>query len=255
VLVHIDNKPILLDATEPLSPFGMLPARCMNDKGLIVNNEKAEWIILNDNAVTVESYSVHVFINNTLDTAMFDITIYTQGHKALDYRRAYISDPDNFKKKWFNDEMVEKSLLVKNDLEIEQPFIVQYEASIPVEKIGDRFLVSPFPALTPAENPLKVAFRNYPVDMVYPATKILNAVIEIPQGYKLADGQKNVSVDNELVNISYTIENISGKLLVRGSYTFKKAVYLQHEYLSLKEYFSEIVETFNNKIVLIRDID
>ena len=256
VLVDIDGKIYLLDATEPLSPFGMLPARCINDKGLIVNKEKVEWVILKDDAKASESDSVFIAINETLDSATIGVHVYTEGHKALEYRRSYITDPDNFKKQCFGDDMDSKRpVTVKNDLEIEKPFIVQFETCMPVEKVGDRILITPFPSLTPTVNPLKVGFRNYPVDMVYAKTNILNTVLEIPKGYKFAEGQKNMSVDNALVSISYTTENISNKIFVKGSYTFKKAVYLQHEYYSLKEYFSDIVNIFNNKIVLIRDTE
>jgi len=125
---------------------------------------------------------------------------------------------------------------------------------MPVEVVSDKILISPFPGLVPGENPLKMGYRNYPVDMIYPETNQFNTVVEIPKGYKFAENIKEIKIDNPLVAISYSATLTSpDKLTIGGAYTFKKAIYLPHEYFELKNMYTTIVETFNNKIVLIKN--
>jgi hypothetical protein len=253
VLVNIDSVDIMLDATEPLSPFGMLPARCINDAGLIVAKEKTQWIPLEDHVESEVSDSGHIAFNEALDSATIDYNLTATGHTGLDYRSSYQSDPEEFKKEFYTDEMaVKKEISVMNEQAADLPFIHRYSVSLPVEMVGDKLLVNPFPGLVPTENPLKLPFRSYPVDMVYKNRHSFYTTLDIPKGYKYLDQNKSVSVDNNLVNIQYLIENRENQLVITGSYEYKKPVYLKHEYYDLKSFFTKIVETFNDKIVLVK---
>jgi hypothetical protein len=253
VLVRMDNQDIMLDATEPLSPFGMIPARCINEKGLIVAKEKTEWIPMEDHVESEVSDSGHIAFNEALDSATIDYHLTATGHTGLDYRSSYQSDPEEFKKEFYTDEMaVKKEISVMNEQAADLPFIHRYSASLPVEMVGDKLLVNPFPGLVPTENPLKLPFRSYPVDMVYKNRHSFYTTLDIPKGYKYLDQNKSVSVDNNLVNIQYLIENRENQLVITGSYEYKKPVYLKHEYYDLKSFFTKIVETFNDKIVLVK---
>ncbi len=253
VLVNIDSVDIMLDATEPLSPFGMLPARCINDAGLIVAKEKTQWIPLVDHVESEVSDSGHISFNEALDSATIDYNLTATGHTGLDYRSSFQDDPEEFKKEFYTDEMaVKKEISVMNEHAADLPFVHMYSASLPVETVGDKLLINPFPGLVPAENPLKLPFRSYPVDMVYKNKHTFYTTLDIPGGYKYLDQNRNVSVDNDLVNIQYRIENMENQLVISGSYEYKKPVYLKHEYYDLKRFITKIVETFNDKIVLVK---
>lgn len=250
VLVRIDGQDILLDATEPLSPFGMLPARCINDKGLLVIKDKVEWIPLTDKGVSVQTDSVRITFNAALDSTLMRIQVASDGHKALDLRRKYHNDRSRFLNAYITEGMKPRGEIgIRNATLCDQPFIFDYAAVSGIETIGDKILVTPFPGLAPERNPLKQVFRTYPVDMIYPHTHTFVVWIDIPPGYTYQEQLKNVSVDNPLVSIQYVAENVSGQVKLSGTYSFKKPVYLPHEYYDLKSYFTKIVETFNSKIV------
>jgi len=251
VVLDIDGKKCFLDATEPLAPFGMLPARCINDKGLVVTKDKTEWVPLTDEVLSYEIDSLKIFVNPGLDSVSVSTTVTSEGHTALDLRRSYVSDAEEFQDDLISGEMkVKVPLKVINHNESAKPFIYDYTCLMPLETVSDKILISPFPGLVPEENELKMSFRNYPVDMIYPETNSFNSVIEIPKGYKFAEVIKDVNIDNTLVKITYTSRNSADKLTIDGSYTFKKAVYLPHEYFELKNMLTAIVETFNRKIIL-----
>lgn len=253
VTTSIDSLNIMLDATEPLSSFGTLPARCINEKGLIVNKEKTEWIPLVDDAHSEVADTSYIAFNEDLDSVYIDCHLQSTGHSGLQCRREFQNDSANFKKKYLTEGMeVLQEMSVQNAYTSDLPFIHNYKASMAVEDVGDKLLVVPFPGLTLTENPLKLPFRTYPVDMVYKSKHSFVTHIDIPAGFKYMDQNKQVSVDNKLVNIQYTIESKQNTIIVSGSYEFKKPVYVKYEYLDLKSYFSKIVETFNDKIVLVK---
>jgi hypothetical protein len=251
VLFDLDGERYLLDATEPLARFGMLPARCINGKGLIVIKDVTEWVELIDETSSMEIDSVQISINSDLDSVNLSARVISDGHVALNLRGSYLSDVEKFQKDLVSGEMrIKFPVKVFNQTESEKPFIYDYSIIMPVQTVSDKILIDPFPGMAIYENPLKMSSRNYPVDMIYPKTKVFNSVIEIPKDYTFAEGIKDVIIDNTLVKITYTTRNSADKLTIDGSYAFKKAVYLPHEYFELKRMFTTIVETFNNKIIL-----
>jgi len=176
------------------------------------------------------------------------------GHKALDYRSSFLDDREDFIKGFLVEDMqLVDSLAVTNELNDELPFIHTYAVNMPVETVGNKLLVSPFAGLVYRENPLKLSFRNYPVDMVYREKKVLLASIDIPEGYSFMDMNKKVDVENDLVAIHYAIEKKDKVVEVHGTYEFKKPVYQRHEYYDLKSFMSQIAETFNDRIVFVKD--
>jgi hypothetical protein len=253
VTTRIDSLNIMLDATEPLCSFGMLPARCINEKGLIVNKEKTEWVPLVDNALSEVVDSNYIVFNEELDSVYIDYHTQSTGHNGLQYRREFQNDTASFKRKFFIEGMdVKREMSVQNAFVADMPFMHDYQASMAVENVGDKMLLVPFPGLTITENPLKLPYRSYPVDMVYKTRHSFVTRIDIPEGYKYMNQNKMVAIDNNLVNIQYNIEETPNAVLVTGSYDFKKPVYTKFEYYDLRIYMTKIVETFNDKIVLVK---
>ncbi|MBN2812583.1 MAG: DUF3857 domain-containing protein [Bacteroidales bacterium] len=254
VLVKNGEQQILLDATMPLAPFGMLPARCINEKGLIVNEEKVGWAGLADGSSAVITDTIHIKLNPEVDSASIAIRVVAEGHSALEKRQEFHSDAEKFARD-LTAEGIELNgeLTVKNEKEPDLPFMYQYQLQIATETVGDNILITPFPGLALAENPLKLSYRAYPVDMIYPQSSSFTTLIDVPEGYQLVKTDNSVDADNALVQIHYQVTDEHGKVRVDGTYRFKKAVYQNHEYYDLRKFFSEIVDVFNKKIVLAKN--
>ncbi len=254
VLASVNNQDILLDATEPLIPFGMLPSRCINETGLVVNKNKAEWIPIEDKTGSELIDTIMISLNAAADSALVTVKRQTTGHKALEYRQEYLQDPEALQNSLLRDDLELKGTLETENLEeINRPFICRFSLSSGVEKVADKLLVQPFPGIPYGENPLKLAYRAYPVDMVYRNKNTFVATINLPEGYSCAPADPVVSIDNALVTIQYQVEVSPGKAKVSGTYEFKKPVYRNTEYYNLKDYMGKIVETFNERIVLVKN--
>jgi len=63
--VDIDGKSYLLDATDPLLPFGVLPLRCLNDKGRVFSMDKPSYFMdMNLPQKERSSYSLDLTLQN-----------------------------------------------------------------------------------------------------------------------------------------------------------------------------------------------
>jgi hypothetical protein len=217
----------------------------------VVNKEKTEWVALSDEAVSFRSDtlvmklkvdSMILYVNNRATTG---------GHLALDMRRSYNSDNEEFQKDLVrNDMKIVKSVNAQCLADIKKPFTIDYGFAMPFETVSDKILIHPFPDLVISENELKMNFRSYPVDMIYSKTNTFHTILEIPPGYKLSEAINELNIDNALVKINYKVTQSEDKLIIDGVYSFKKAIYMPHEYYDLRKMYSTIIDTFNRKIIL-----
>lgn len=254
VLTKIDSASLLLDATEPLSNFTEIPTRCLNDKGLIIQKDKVEWVSLKSNAVSNIVYFNHIQLNPGNDSINQNCRLVTSGYEAINYRNKFSSSYKKLKDDLFSNNSIPGDTVHAVDLnQIEKPFEMDFNKKTPVESIEDKIIISPFYNFIYTENPLKQPARNYPVDFIYKKSNKFQVTILIPNGYKLLTKPENIRINNNLVNIIYMtdIQN-NDTIKIIGVYEFKKDEYGTSEYIDLKGYFNTIVDKFNEKIVLVK---
>ncbi len=251
VSVTIDNQTVLMDATSSLCSFGMLPSRCFNDKGLVVNKEKPDWIPLLDQVISDETDSVTIRFDRTMDSVKVDIMKSADGHIALEYRSSYLQNPEVFKNEIIGKDIITlNDVVVKNENDIKEPLKINYGIRTGVEQLNDKLLIDAFPGLTMTENPLKLDYRNYPVDFIYPRTHHYHMTLDIPEGYMLVKSDEVPEVDDNLFHLYYRTEEAGGKIVIEGSYYFKKSKYSPAEYIKVKLFMAKVVDVFNRKLIL-----
>jgi hypothetical protein len=255
VLVKIGEKEITLDATEPLSNFSEIPTRCLNDKGLIIQKDKADWLNFGSSILSAIIYTMDMNVDEISDTIPIGFHISSTGYDALNLRRRLYSDEKKLKEALdienFN---LEDSLKISNKSEINKPFEIDFKIKILTERVEDKILISPFYSMPVSVNPFTQPLRSYPVDMIYKRKRVFVSIIHIPIGYKVFSKPENLSIDNNLFNIQYTTENVdNSSLKITGTYEFKKDVYGIFNYYDLKSGFNKIINRFNDKVVLVKN--
>jgi transglutaminase-like putative cysteine protease len=251
-IVKIDNQYIFLDATEPLCPFNQLPTRCINDRGLIINKEQTAWAYIKTPSTSFINDSIDLKLNKTNDSIAGSFHVTTTGYEALQLRGNYLANHNNIKKALLNSSLIlSDSLVVSNLSQIDQPFEIRFNANMPVEMVEDKLLIDPFCGNAISENPFKQSGRSYPIDMIYKKGRHFKTNIEIPEGYKILSKPEDVNINDNQIKILYHVKQISANLVqITGQYEFKKEVYEPSEYMFLKEYYTRIVEKFNEKLIL-----
>jgi len=251
----IDGQCVNLDATDPLCNFGMLPSRCLNDKGLVIKKGKeVQWLNFSSSVGSSKSYDIELIPNIDADSINGNVKVLSTGYDALSLRRKYFRSKSELKDELISDNhTLCDSIRVQNLHLISEPFIIEFKANTGIDIVEDKILISPFYGYTITDNPLKQTFRFYPIDMTYREECTFNSTIQIPKGYKLFKIPESLSIDNENVKITYVLKNISeNQVKVVGTYEFKKDIYSAESYSDLKRYFNKIIEKFNEKLILVK---
>jgi hypothetical protein len=255
--VNIGDKSYLLDATDPLLPFGMLPFRCLNDKGRVFSLDKPSyWIDLNLPQKEKSTYALDLTLTDD-GKLKGTITNYSIGYEAYE-RRAAI--------KKFNtiDEYVEdlnaklpKLKILKSDISnldsLDQPICEKYEVEITVhDKLnGDNLTFNPFFMNMIKANPFKLVDRAYPVDMGMPSDERFILTLHLPAQYTIQTAPQVISM---------ALPNDGGKFLTAynadsNSFTFSnviqfnRSVYSTDEYPYLKEFYNKIIQSEKAEMV------
>ena len=260
--VDIGGKPYLLDASDPLLPFGILPIQCLNDQGRVMSLDKPSyWIDMN----TPQKRIV---------TSTFDLTLEPDGKikgTMIRYSNGYAAYEKRKEIKKFNsvDEYVEslderspRFKIIKSEItnldSLDQPLAEKYEIEIKEYNNLDhaRLTFNPFIMDYISTNPYRLAERNYPIDRGMPLTERFTLTLHLPDNYVVETPPQPVGV---------SLPNSGGKFetFYQGddkSFTFShivqfnKAIYGSGEYAYLKELYNKIILSQKAVMVLKKKI-
>ncbi|MEQ1587764.1 MAG: hypothetical protein ABL895_17900 [Cyclobacteriaceae bacterium] len=257
--LELGGEKFLVDATEPLLPFGVLPERCLNGKGRLIGKKEEEstWVDITPR----EKQKQQIVLNLRLDGKKFvgDMTIKSYGYEGFEKRKDINSEESVEKYK----EKLEKSFEdftilkyeVENHLDLTQPLIekFQIETSLETTDPGTLYL-NPFFVGRWKKNPFISSQRLYPVDFGAPLETTFLLNLDYPETYEVDDmpqGSALVLPQNG-GRYSFNITNPVNKISMTSIISLAKVVYTSAEYHNLKELFSRIIDTHQSQIVLKR---
>lgn len=252
VSTTIDGKPVLLDATESLLDWNEIPSRCLNESGLLVKSGEPQWMKYGSFVTSEVKTKAEMTIDaaNTGMRVTFD-NEYT-GYDGASARNSYLKDYDRlYEELVSNNSRNTDSIRQVNLYNVEQPFSLRYMENNPLEIVDQKIVLDPFLRKGIYENPLKEPTRNYPIDFTYRKIRSFETIINIPEGYRILSKPDDFVVNNPDVRMLYmTDDKTPGVLKVTMVYEFKKDSYQPEVYSKIKGYYNNIVNKFNEKIVL-----
>jgi len=255
--LDIDDKTYLLDASSEFSPFGVLPANDINGQGLVVNNEKGNWVDLETNTAYNELKTYQLKINTN---GSFEGTINSNyyGYAAMAYRKA-------LSKVKSNDDLIRKiqesqkgltvnGFSISNRNNIDEPMSDSLNVTIKdnSDVIGNKIIFTPLLYEALEKNIYTLEDRKYPVNYNYPISEMYIFEYTLPEGYIVESLPKPIKFklpDNSII-VSYMIQNIDGKISIAYKRTLAKILFLPDEYQDLKEFYNLIVKKHTEKIIL-----
>lgn len=252
VMVELGNQLILSDATEIYGSNYSIPPKCINDQGLIVEKDKAEWVELTSTAISQINNTLLLDIadENEMTASVFKVAT---NYDGLNYKNAFENSPESLKKELETEDFTldESTLMVKNDKDKEKPYTIRFQQKGTPEMINNKIYIAPFLDMILTENPLKEDERTYPVDIIYPIKRNYNSTVRIPEGFEPDYMPEKLEFKSDLYEFSYQIEQKNdSEINILFSYTFFHAIYPPETYADIKSFFGEIVKKGNEKIVL-----
>ncbi len=256
--VNIADKSYLLDATEPLLPFGLLPLRCINDQGRVVNLKKPSyWIDLKASQKTTTSY-ILVGKMTTDGKIIGTLTTHTMGYAALGKRKDILryNSPDEYVEKL--DERLTRIKIQDHKIEnldsVENALIEKYEVEFTINDgtNKEQFYFSPFFINTISKNPFNLNERTYPVDLGAASDERIIISVTLPAQYQLLEKPKDMAIALPNAGGKYLLQTgLDGDTIsVNQILQFNNAIYQPEEYLFLKEFYSKIIQNQKTEFLL-----
>lgn len=255
--VNIGDNSYLLDATDPLLPFGLLPIRCINDQGRVVSLTKPSyWTDLKASQKESKIYSLKLELAET-GKIKGTITGYSMGYEAYNKRNA-IKNFNSVEEYVENlDEKMPRIKILSFDLKnldsLENSLVETYDVEIDAYDNLNKEQISfnPYFMDPVLENPFKLDTRSYPVDWGAPSDTRVNVVLDYPASFELANKPGNVGFALPGGGGKYlaSMQHEGNQLIVSQMTQLNKSIYLAHEYPALKELFNKMVQTQKAEVI------
>jgi hypothetical protein len=254
-IAYPGNKMVTLDASDPFNGYGLLPVRCYNGWGHVINEEKP-WPIEFFADSLHESSMTSVFIFND------DKGKSTGGYKTVLGERESNSVRNEISNS--SEKTYEKKIqsLYESDLSIENfgidslkkcefPLTVHFDFDLKNLSSADILYFNPMLEDGYKTNPFKSMVRHYPVEMPYRMDETYIMNMDIPVGYQVDELPKSARVvynENEGM-FEYLIQKGADNIQMRVSLKLNKAFFPTDEYSTLRDFFSSVVKKESEQIV------
>ena len=256
VLTSDGEKEILVDATEKHLIPGVLPERCLNGQGLIIDKSRISWIDLQTRN-SVETSIVQIKINEfdewsaEVRTTKADYAYHEWAKKYEDFKdeQKYMAYVDSH----YPDFAIEEYSIYRHYPEKMQiTETLKVNLSDYVDDLGNEVFIKPLFLLANLENPFKKDERKYPIDFAFPTEKNITMMMSIPENYLVKSIPQSIKISlpenggEAIVLFQQTNNNIQ----IQYKFRLRKSLYTEAEYQFLRNFYSAILDKVGESIKL-----
>ncbi len=247
--VNIGDNYYLLDATDPLLPFGLLPLHCINGKARVINLKKPSyWIEPTSSQKSTIRYTLtaELFPDGMLKGRLVAQSIGYAAHRKRRELAGYNTIDEYIEHR--NEQLAGFDVLTgeidgRDDLDV--PLTESYEVEMKLydSLATETVFFNPFFLNRMGKNPFNLDERTYPVDMGAAREDRVVMTIKLPEGY----GLKSKPDDYNLALEDNGGRYVTQTQLVGDTFSFSQLLTLNHttyppeSYFALKELFSRII--------------
>uniref|UniRef100_UPI004049406E hypothetical protein n=1 Tax=Flavobacterium sp. TaxID=239 RepID=UPI004049406E len=258
VMITDEKGSHYLDATNPLLPFGMLPAKCINEYCLqmkiVEKDGEAQFFSLIPTKKDLLKVNEQITINTNENLITSQAIVKLDGYQALNFRELIQDNQIDLVKNALTSDSQTKILNLKfeNSNEVEKPLFLKYQTQKPVESIGSQIILTPFHVNTFQENVLNQTERVYPVDYGNLSDVQINLNLLIPEGYSVGFTPENVKINNADLSLDfeYKILITEQTIQIMVKLSRDKTKYEPENYKGLKAFYDSVFQKTSENIIL-----
>lgn len=258
--VKIGEQEYYLDATDPNTPVGMLPERCLNGSGRLIGPSKNTWVDLTPSKCA-DNETIQLDLNVDQDGNITGkLNCKKSDYAALHFRDEMdeYNDEDDYIEDLetdYNGLIVNNHKMTNLEEDLSKPVYAEFEVDITdmADDLGGTIAFSPLFFNVPEENPFKSATRQYPIHFLQPRKKSSVVRITLADGYVFNDLPKpmNVRLPENGGTFVYTVNKLNEKQIqVHYKMDIKKCVFLPQEYPYLQQLYSIILDHISQQIMV-----
>ena len=255
----INGEDYLLDASDKLNPFGMLPFHCLNYYGRVMDFKKeSSWLDIipeSKNRHQVRAFVDFDMENGRIKGIFDEINL---GYDAV-YRRKALKDADN------------EAYLTAKEEEIGPDFEIVnytfYEERSDDKKVSERFefelnkfmqqdrlYLNPFFVRFFKQNPFRLQGRRYPIDFGFKRNYSYQVSIAIPEGYEVIETpeKKALALEENGGKLVLNHQLSSTQIMLSFELSLNQTYFEAPQYPLLKELFKQAVDIQSNSIFVLK---
>lgn len=255
----IGTKEYLLDATDPLCPFTLLPEHALNQVGWLVEKKNPRWVKINNPGL---------YSNQTVVVAKLDAEGALAGHfESSDAGYSGVRDRHTLRKKK-DDEYIRDGWLkglagaqldsfkISDKDSTHKPLLTlaHFRSKDHVQVAGDNMYFNPIFFGRFEKNPFTLPERNFPVDFAYGRKLNYVLTLTLPPGFTAQEIPRNLTLNlpkdagqyRRLVAVEGNTLQMTSQFLIR------KPRFDSVEYKALREFYDRVVAAHAEQVVLKR---
>lgn len=263
VAASLGEQTVLLDATSPHRPMGVLPLRALNDRGYLLHEDNAQWISIPRNMPRQRTFftqgtlrpdgTIEANVRATYEGA--SIASARSEHAAADDAASFVEEA--LFSRYDNADVAPPSIAAPEDRG--EPVVVDAQVTIPQYARAAANFIYFNPTLFGrwGENPFQLEDRTYPVDFGYPSQIRHVLSLQLPDGYVVEEKPENTQVQfmGDGGNYTRLIQAQGNRLTVRQVYTMRQPVVGPDNYSTLRDFFTHIVDMESAPLVLRKEAE
>ncbi|OQX78501.1 MAG: hypothetical protein B6D64_06515 [Bacteroidetes bacterium 4484_276] len=255
--VKIGDGFVLVDGTDKYLPYYMLPKKCLNWKGRLVDKDASRWIDINtaykDDQLSYYELSLQKDLSLTgklsyikMDYAAYDIRKKLENYNSIDEYVEYLTKghPDI--------EIIDAKITGIED--VYGPVKEEYEVRITnhAQSIGNTVYLTMTLLEKIEDNPFKAEERRYPIDLNYPVLHRGVVKISLPEYFIVEEipEQVHLLLPNNDATFTFSISNINNTIMLNYKLAVNKELFLETEYGDLKAFYNEVVNKESEPIII-----
>jgi hypothetical protein len=252
-----DGDTILLDATAPHTPVGLLPERCLNGKGRLISKGVSRWVSLLPKQADklAANYTITLNADGNL-TGTAEIT--HEGYSALDLRNE-IEDAASLDEFYKAVEKEHAGLTITTKSidhldSLYKPLLEKTEFSVAdaVSMDDALILLNPVQFNATTRNPFRLKERTYPVEFPQAISETLVFNWTLPEGFAVDQLPKPalIGLPKNGGKFTYSVVQNGNGIMIVSMLKINQLMFVPAEYEYLKQFFAQVIAKQGESIVL-----
>jgi hypothetical protein len=254
--VKVGDKTFMVDATDPLRPFDLLPFDCLNGSGRLISLTESGFVDLKNS----EKYGTSSRMELKL-TPGGELSGHLEqknsGYSAYDLRHfVRLEGVDGYKDllraDYPNADLTDISVDGLKDPYSDVDVKCNLKFSNGADNTGDKLVVMVSMSSSGSKSPFYSAERKFPVDFGCPKSEAAYLKLTIPEGYSIVEKPADESFalpgDGGKFEFACIIEG--SDLVMNSAFNLNKTIYQPSEYPTLRDFYAKMLRKQTQIIVL-----
>jgi len=258
--VMVGDKLYLVDATDPLRPFNLLPFECLNNTGRLIHTSESRFVELKNPESGADTYVYNAAIDSEGHISG-SLKYSLSGYSAYDIRKMIKLEGEDgyldiFRSSSPYAEISDFNIAnlgdPNSDLILTSDFLINDGAQI----AGDKIILNMLMSMVNLKNPFYSKERKFPVDIGYPIIQSYSFRLKIPEGYIVAEKPSNISftlgTDGGKFEFSSVVNG--NDIEINRNFSIKQTVFQLKDYPLLRSFYEKIIQKEAEMIILTKNL-